>query len=165
MGTPLAPLRCFIDASPRGPRRANPNTRGRGGSHGARHRQSPTHRSSRHIDKVSMLSRMQSRARGWPIRRDTHAGPFCRRELDGRVCSDRYGSVSGSVTDRYGPVSVVPQSGPLGKVCNLAVAASGGKCVARRARAAHPITRCYEMPPLGTEAVHTPLASVNGFSL
>ena len=30
----------------------------------------------------------------------THAGPFCRRELDGRVCSDRYGSVS----DRYGPL-------------------------------------------------------------
>ena len=34
----------------------------------------------------------------------THAGPFSctRRELEGRVCSDRYGSVS----DRYGPLRI-----------------------------------------------------------
>ena len=119
-----------------------------------------------------------SRARLAHIRRDTrsvngtHAGP-CRSVNWTAVCVR-------TVADRVVPSARYRSPGPLVKVCHLAVfyyvglevvAASGGKwrqvrrtrCVARDA--AHPITRCYEMPPLGTEAVHTPLASVKGFSM
>ena len=165
MGTPLAPLRCFIDASPRGPRRANPNTRGR------RAHCSASGDRTRRATVTHVTSTKCRCSRGCKVARA--AGPSGGTHTQARfadvnwtaVCVRTVTDLCRTVTDRYGPVSVVPQSGPLGKVCNLAVAASGGKCVARRARAAHPITRCYEMPPLGTEAVHTPLASVNGFSL